>query len=357
MPRVSDLDRFIFIVGAPRCGTTTLSHFLKDHPAVRFPIVKEPHFFAQNDLRDLTDKELREVVENKYLARFFQTGSGRRIAADASVTYLYTPEQLEPIMRLWPDSRFVIALRDPLTMLPSLHQRLLFLGIETIGTFERAWTAARASIDSRSTSRPLVDPRWLRYDEAARFATYLERLFAVVGRDRCLVVILDDLASNPEEQYRRLMSFAGLAPVPDTEFVVRRPSRVVRVPWLQTFLKRPVIRMRKSLADEASSDLGADARSLRVERMPGFVLSLRKRLLRWNRRTGPNRPLPPAMQREIQRHFEGEIARLSGLLGRDFSHWLDARSRPKPVGGIIADAETRTLAEITALRLGVARTS
>src|SRR3954453_7905532 len=119
MARVDDFERFVFIVGAPRCGTTTLSHFLKEHPEVSFPIVKEPHFFAQNDLRGLDDDELRCRVEREYLGRFFRPCQGRRVGADASVTYLYTPEHLEPALRLWPDSRFIVALRNPLTMLPS----------------------------------------------------------------------------------------------------------------------------------------------------------------------------------------------------------------------------------------------
>src|SRR5215203_1440614 len=95
---VGDFDRFLFIVGAPRCGTTTLAHFLKDHPSVGFPVVKEPHFFSQNDLRSLTDERLRCRVEGDYLRRFYASRPERRIGADASVTYLYTPEQLEPIL-------------------------------------------------------------------------------------------------------------------------------------------------------------------------------------------------------------------------------------------------------------------
>src|SRR4030095_12668379 len=101
---------------------------------VCFPKVKEPHFFAQNDLRCVADDELRRRVENAYLSRFFESDKSRRVGVDASVTYLYTPEQLEPAIRLWPRSRFIIALRNPLTMLPSLHQRLLYLGDETIGS-------------------------------------------------------------------------------------------------------------------------------------------------------------------------------------------------------------------------------
>ena len=43
MPRIEDIDRFVFIVGAPRCGTTTMARWLQAHPQVLFPFVKEPH--------------------------------------------------------------------------------------------------------------------------------------------------------------------------------------------------------------------------------------------------------------------------------------------------------------------------
>jgi len=91
---VEDFDRFLFIVGAPRCGTTTLSRFVKHHPAVRFPAIKEPHFFAQNDLRGLPDDQLRRRVEGDYLQRFFGASEHGPVGVDGSVSYLYSPNSL-----------------------------------------------------------------------------------------------------------------------------------------------------------------------------------------------------------------------------------------------------------------------
>ena len=142
MPRIEDIDRFNFIVGAPRCGTTTMSRWLQAHPQVLFPFVKEPHFFWQHDLRGLDEERLRAFVERDYLDHFFAEPEGeRRVGADCSVSYFYAPEQLEPVLRLWPDSRFIVGVRDPLTLLPSLHKRLLVTGDENIRSFEDAWAA------------------------------------------------------------------------------------------------------------------------------------------------------------------------------------------------------------------------
>ena len=313
-------ERFLFIVGAPRCGTTTLSRFLKDHPAVRFPALKEPHFFTQHDLRRLPDRELRRRVERDYLGRFFRADHHRAIGVDGSVSYLYSPEQIEPILRLWPDSQFVVSVRDPLTMLPSLHRRLIYVGQETIPNFADAWAAVADRAEGRKVPRACHDPRLLRYDEAARFGTYVERLFNAVGRERCLVLVFDDLAANPAEQYRRLMDFAGLEPQPTVDLSPNRAGHSVRFRWLQRLLKQPPGPIKERLGSEFfrkhHSRDGAANGAFET------VMALRRRLLRWNRASAPVDPVPMALQREIATRFKGEIEHLADLIGRDLSHWL-----------------------------------
>ena len=340
MVTAKDFDRFIFVVGAPRCGTTTLSRFLKNHPDVRFPLVKEPHFFSQNDLRGLSDDELRARVERDYLQRFFRDEAGPAIAADCSVTYLYNPELLEPVLRLWPKSRFIIALRDPLTMLPSMHQRLVFMGDETLPSFKKAWAAIPDRASGRRIPRRCVEPRWLRYDEAARFGTYVGRLFDVVGRERCHPVIFDDLSGEPEREYRKLMKFCGLVPVPATDFTPERSGKGVRLHWLQRLLKRPPAVVRNFIATDSFLHVTGVHDAAETNSNPGKngrskILGLRKRILQWNRTTPPVEQLPSELQWELHDHLEGEIAELQRLIGRDLSHWLRPgapRQSPKSRG-------------------------
>lgn len=330
MVRVADLQRFAFIVGAPRCGTTTLAQFLKAHEDVSFPLVKEPHFFSQNDLRDLSGTELRNRVEQDYLGRFFRGEAGGRIGADASVTYLYLPEQLEPVLRLWPDSRFVVALRNPLSMLPSLHRRLIYLGDETIGDFRDAWAAVSERAAGRRVPRGCADPRWLRYDLAARFAMHLERLFAVVGRHRCHVVVFDDLAADPAGQYRQFMDFLGIEPSARPDFSAKRAGKSVRIRWLQRMLKRPPAAVRDYFAGEHYHRRVRPVDQDGGRKPPQRVLSLRKRLLQWNRVSRPLEPLPLDLQAQIRDRLRGDVERLSLLLDRDLTHWLhpdDGRQR------------------------------
>ena len=325
--RITDLPRFIFIVGAPRCGTTTLAAFLKDHPRICYPLVKEPHFFLQHDTRRLDASALRELVEREYLDRYYaQCDADRDTGVDGSVSYLYAPEHLVPALSLWPDARFVIALRDPMTMLPSLHGRLKYTGDETIEAFEDAWAAIPDRVAGRRIPRSCYEPRWLRYDEAGKFGSYVEAFFAQLGRERCFISLFDDLVADPEAQYRAMCGFAGIEPFAGTDFSPRRESRGFRFGWLQRLLKRPPSFARDYLAGKqfAQRERSLDGPS-REDKLTEKIFSVRKRILRWNRVPLPKRPIPTAVQQDMRDRLKPEIDRLATLIGRDLSHWLEVR--------------------------------
>ena len=155
--------RWAFIVGAPRCGTTSLSKYLREHPQVGFARIKEPHFFAQHNLAGLADQELRQTVQREYLDRYFRGREDFPLLAEGSVSYLYFPEQVKAVLRLWPRAKFVIAVRNPLQMIPSLHQRLIHNGDENERSFRRAWNVVPERCSGRSIPARCADPRLLDY--------------------------------------------------------------------------------------------------------------------------------------------------------------------------------------------------
>jgi hypothetical protein len=325
--QIAQLPRFIFIVGAPRCGTTTLAAYLKEHPRICYPLVKEPHFFLQHDTRELDPTALRELVEREYLDRYYaQCGEDRDTGVDGSVSYLYAPDHLVPALSLWPDAKFVIALRDPMSMLPSLHSRLKYTGDETIEAFEDAWAAIPERAAGRRIPRSCLEPRWLRYDEAGKFGTCVEAFFATIGRERCFISLFDDLVTDPEGQYRALCAFAGIEPFPGTNFKPRRESRGFRYGWLQRLLKRPPVFARDYLAGQKFAQRERDLDTPeRGDKVSEKIFSIRKRILRWNRIPLPKRPIPIALQRDIRERLKPEIDKLGTLIGRDLSHWLEVR--------------------------------
>jgi hypothetical protein len=70
----TDFSPQFFVVGAPKAGTTAVYHWLRSHPTVFLPSVKEPSYFAYVDssatprsgpydpdyVRQITSKEIEE---------------------------------------------------------------------------------------------------------------------------------------------------------------------------------------------------------------------------------------------------------------------------------------------------------
>jgi len=313
--------RWAFIVGAPRCGTTSLSKYLREHPQVGFARIKEPHFFAQHDLKALPDHELREIVQREYLDRYFRGREDCPLLAEGSVSYLYFPEQVKAVLRLWPSAKFVVAVRNPLQMIPSLHQRLIHNGDENERNFERAWNLVPERRRGRSIPARCADPRLLDYWEIGLLGKHVERFLAEIGRERCFVSVFDDLAKDPASQYRSLLDFLDLEDDKRSDFRANRESKGVKLIWLQRLLMRPPKRAIKVLASQNYQE------RFEVEKPPKpiaeRVLKLRKHLLEWNQALARRPDIDAGLLADMKDRFRDDIALLSRVLGRDLKHWID----------------------------------
>jgi hypothetical protein len=319
---INSQSHFAFIVGAPRCGTTTLASFLQQHPDVCFSVVKEPHFFSRDDVAAVPENELESLVAEEYWQRFFGHCEGDpKLYAEGSVTYLYVPERMAPILALWPESKFVIALRDPISMLPSLHARLLVTGDETIRDFSTAWSKIGERAQGKSIPKSAIDPRWLRYDWAGMLGLNVDRFIKAVGREKCHIVLFDDLSRDPQGTYRELCRFLGIEPWSGTDFQPQRINKSIRIGWLQRLMKRPPKAVRTALAGEKfhqrEKQVGtSESRALST------IFRLRKRLLQWNKIPAKREPLDPGVRQQIIDRLRDDVILLSKTIDRDLSHWL-----------------------------------
>jgi len=328
---LSSQSRLAFIVGAPRCGTTTLASFLQQHPDVCFSAVKEPHFFSRDEVAVLSPEELRSTVAEEYWKRFFGHCDGSpQLYAEGSVTYLYVPDRMKPILKLWPEAKFIIALRDPLAMLPSLHARLLVTGDETIRDFGEAWAKIGERAKGKSLPKRAIDPRWLRYDWAGMLGENVERFLAAVGRERCHIMLFDDLAADPGGTYRGMCAFLGIEPWEGTDFSPQRINKTIRIGWLQRLLKRPPSAIRTALAGEKFHQR---EKQVGASESPALtaIFRVRKHLLEWNKVPAKRQPLDPAVRQQIVDRLRDDVILLSRVIGRDLSHWLGGVPEAKPL--------------------------
>jgi hypothetical protein len=297
-----------YIVGAPKCGTTALYEYLRQHPAIFMPFHKEPLYFGA----DLT-RRYGALTEEQYLALFREAGEGQ-LTGEASAWYLYSATAAAEIHAVRPDARIIVMLRNPVDVMYAQHSQLLFNRQEDIGDFGEALAAEEERVQGRRLPPGPLRPENLFYRRMVRFAEQLERYRAVFGPDRVHVIVHDDMRRDTPGEYRRVLAFLGVDPGFVADFTPANENKRVRFGWLQRLIWDPPFARRIVPL---------------LRRFP-LVHSLRARILAMNSQRAARRAMDPALRARLTGEMAGEVARLGELIGRDLGHWSridDAASR------------------------------
>lgn len=301
-----------FVVGAPRCGTTAICRYLARNPQICFSRPKEPHYFSRLD----HDPGVDEFRKNYLERNFGHFESRHRAVGEGSVSYLYLPGVIERINHLNPQARFVVLVRNPLSMLPSYHLRMQFLLQEDEPDFQKAWELEPSRDRGENIPKYCLDSLLLKYSQVARFGVQVERLFDVVGRDRAQVIVFDDFKSDLLGTYQNLLEFLNVDYDGQTEFERRFGSQMYRYGWLQKLLFKPV-----TSGGKVVDTLQRRARKYNPDGTKR--MSLIKRLTRLNKVPTKPAPLSPQMADIVRETLRHDVMHLSALLDRDLSFWFD----------------------------------
>jgi Sulfotransferase domain len=286
-----------FIVGAPRCGTTAMYEFLRQHPDVFMPYRKEPVYFGA-DLH----KRPPYLDESGYL-KLFAGSHGERRLGEATVWYLYSKTAPHEIKAFAPDARIIIMLRNPVDMIHSLHQLWLSTANEDITDFEEALAAEDDRRQGRRLPAHVRRPEGLQYHALGRYTEHVERWLGVFGRDAVKNIIFDDFKADPAGVYREAAEFLGVDPTFQPDFAIVNANKGFRSERLR--------RITSSGRFVASAS-----------RLPGPAAhALRRALTRVNMRPRARTSLSPELRRRLTREFAADIERLAHLLGRDLGAW------------------------------------
>lgn len=303
----------LFIVGAPKCGTTSLYEYLKSHPEVFMSVNKEPTYWSNDVSRGPGDIYIIEKPED-YFALFEDAAPSHRVVGEASTPYIYSKVAVERILEFSPEARFIAMLRSPVDLFVSLHQQQLrgYRGFEN--DIEKAWRNQEEWC--RIAPEGMVyhyDYRWV-----CALGTHMERLMGQVAAENLHIILLDDLKEDPLKVYLKTLAFLGLKDDGRRSFPVYNESRIPRIwayQWLIHFgmLKLgPVYRGAKWLAHRMG------------------IRDVRGRLTEPNLKRVPKPDLRPEFREELVECFRPQVDLLSRLLDRDLSHWLDMPDDDQP---------------------------
>jgi hypothetical protein len=187
------------IIGAPKCGTTSLFEYLCEHPDVARPARKEIHYFDEKFARGLP-----------WYRRHFPRVEKPRITGEATTAYLFARDAPARAAALMPDAKLIAVLRDPVRRVISHYWHNKRLG-RVRGDFESYFREALSPNAERETNqaRQFINypVQWGFYKEQ------IERWFEHFPHEQFLFLRFEDLASDGTAQTQRVFDFLGLSPL------------------------------------------------------------------------------------------------------------------------------------------------
>jgi hypothetical protein len=203
------------IVGAQRCGTTSMYKTLSGHPNILPAVLhKGAHYFDTGYANGAAWYRGHFPFSVKASAVKRRTGY-QAITGESSPYYMFHPLAAQRIAADLPDAKLIVLLRDPVERAYSAHTHEQARGFEP-EPFERALELEESRIAGEE-ERLLADPTYRSYHHQhnayltrGHYVDYLERLEKVVGRERMFVIDSGDLFSDAEPIFDGLMSFLNL---------------------------------------------------------------------------------------------------------------------------------------------------
>jgi hypothetical protein len=285
------LPTFI-IIGAPRCGTTTLYAYLERHPEVGMSVLKEPNYFAY----DPSNPEEEEIegwfsvrTRQEYEAQFAHA-TGKKAIGEASTVYLATPGVAARIGALLPGVKLVAVLRDPVDRAYSGYVKWL--------------RETNRRLDPGTDFTPHAP--WLQPDshwvKTGYYARHLREYRERFGRERIRIYLYEDLVASVPALLEDLHAFIGVVPHRYPRLAAQNPGGLPRHRFVNAVLRNRGLRRRVR------------------PWAPSWLAGLARRMAAADRKRPP--ALPAGIRTRLQDVYRESILDLQDLLQRDLGHWL-----------------------------------
>lgn len=266
------------IIGAQKCGTTTLFNILNRHSSISACINKEPKFFSSpnNNKSDL--KKYHNLFSKKENVLHFE----------ASTTYTFYPLRN---IKIWddiheynPKMKFIYLVRRPKDRIISSYMH----------TYERGYT-------DLSIEKAIVKKRL--YLDITRYYTQIAPYIRKFGRNQVMIITFDDLVSKQKKVIEKVSEFLA---VDVSEFSsLEKEKSNVSIGGNKNHYKH----------DSPSAPLRAIRR---------FFPPLWEMISDNSSRAFQEKPvLSTEMQEMIVNMLFLEIRELEGLMNKDLSKWME----------------------------------
>ena len=286
------LPNFI-IVGAPKAGTTSLYHYLSEHPEVFMSEPKEVNFFSRKEIEAqglyYADFKAKDMESYEQL---FDGVKHEKAVGEGSVSYLFYPNTPQKIKDVLPDVKIIILLRDPVERAFSHYLMDLRLGLVDMSL---------ESIVSGEVNNEKSRLFYQQYIELGLYYEQVKRYLNIFGKEQVKIYLQEDLRAKGNNVITDLYAFLGVDETyrPDmarqhNTFSMPKKNMIGNL-YTSNFMR---VLVRNIVPDKLKNI------------MKGFVFDNK-----------PKPVLPPETKRKLQELYLGDIEKLEKLIDRDLSAW------------------------------------
>lgn len=298
----------LYIIGAPKCGTTAMADYLREHPDIFVPLMKEFLYFGT----DIPRKKPR-MSEQKYLECFDSWGS-ERFGIDATPMYLYSKSARWEIKAASEQAKIMVMVRNPTDMVYSLYSQLKYEGKEFVSTLEEA-----LSLESERVRTGYQPPNGnsstiIRYSYLCKVAPHVKACFDCFGRENVHVIIYDDFKLDTKKAYIDVLDFLNLDIYLPKEFGVKNSNKRSRSKMIQHIASDPPAILGPILKPFLSRETRWKIRS--------FISAL-------NGVKEPREEMNPETRLRLNETFATDVEYLSEILDRDLTEWTSSQMPQK----------------------------
>jgi hypothetical protein len=185
-----------FVIGAPKCGTTSLCSILAEHPEVGFSIPKEPRFFSHDEIY---------ARGFDWYHGLFPERDGKQSVGEGSTSYATDSRDTVSAQRIhqhFPDAKLVYCVRHPLERIESIWMD------HRISRHVPGTSYSESVLKGDFSSDLIANPGFI---ETSRYQARLAPYRALFPEEQIAVLFLEDRILAPGKSLGAIFDFLGIS--------------------------------------------------------------------------------------------------------------------------------------------------
>ena len=276
----------LFIVGAPKSGTTSLYHYLKEHPEIYMSKEKELDFFSHEELGELiTYYKSNPITSHKDYLLQFEGVTNEKILGEGSVSYLFYPETPCKISKYNPNAKIIIMLRNPIYRAFSHYLMDYKLGLVNI-PFEQVLNQKHKIY-------------YQQFIEIGFYYQQVKRYLDVFGQENVHIIKYGDFKNHTFNEVRKVFDFLNINSTYSPNVIIHNKFMMPKQSWVRKFYS--LVWARRMLSFLLPNKV--------IETLKDFLFKQGK----------PK--LSDDLKNELLQLYNEDIGLLEGLLNMDLRRW------------------------------------